>query len=64
MELNTIDGTKINCENLLSYTSVEYSFIRIPVTGHVTNEVADVVSTKVIPGFLPHTLYEKIVRSN
>ena len=45
MELNTIDGTKINCEILLTYTTVKYSFIRIPGIGHVTNEVADVVST-------------------
>ena len=45
MELNTIDGNKINCEILFTYTSVVYSFLRIPLTGHVTNEVADVVST-------------------
>ena len=33
MELNTIDGNKINCEILFTYTSVVYRILRIPVTG-------------------------------
>ena len=45
MELNTLDGNKINCEILFTYTSGVYSLLRIPVTGHPTNELADVVST-------------------
>jgi hypothetical protein len=36
---------KINCENLLSYTSVVYLGIPTLGTGHVTHEGADVVST-------------------
>ena len=59
MKLNTNDGNKIKLWIFLLSNFI--LFFRVaPLRGRrVVDEFANVVSTKIIPGFLPQALYEK-----
>ena len=58
MKLNTNDGNKIKLRILLLTHFI--LFVRVaPLTGRVANGLANVVSTVIIPGFLPQPLYKK-----
>ena len=58
MELNTNDDTKIKLWILL-LTHLILFFRVAPLTGRVADELANVVSTVIIPGFLQQPLYKK-----
>ena len=58
MKLNTNDGNKIKLRILLLTHFI--LFVRVPsFIGRVADGLANVVSTVIIPGFLPQALYEK-----
>ena len=54
MKLNTNDGNKI----LLLTHFILFASVA-PLTGRVADGLADVVSTEIIPLFLPQPLYKK-----
>ena len=58
MKLNTNDGNKIKLWILL-FTYLILFFKVAPPRDRVVDELANVVSTEIIPGFLPQALYEK-----
>ena len=58
MKLDTNDGNKIKLSILLLTHFI--LFVRVaPLTGRVAERVANVVSTEIIPLFLPQPLYKK-----
>ena len=58
MKLNTNDGNKIKLGILLFTHFI--LFVRVaPLTGRVADELANVVSIEIIPGFLTQQLYKK-----
>jgi len=58
MKLNTNDGNKIKLWILL-LTHLKLLFRVAPLTGRVADGLANVISTEIIPGFLPQPLYKK-----
>ena len=60
MKLNRNDGNKINLWIFLLTHFILPFTVAPPILGrHIVDELADVVSTVIIPGFLPQALYEK-----
>ena len=60
MKLNRNDGNKINLWIFLLTHFILSFRVAPPILGRrVVDELADVVSTVIIPGFLPQALYEK-----
>ena len=58
MKLNTNDGNKIKLLMLLFTHFI--LFVRVaPLIGRVADGLANVVSTEIIPLFLPQPLYKK-----
>ena len=59
MKLNTNDDNKIKLSILLFTHFI--LFVRVALlTGRVADGLANIVSTVIIPGFLPQLLYKKI----
>ena len=58
MKLNTNDGNKIKLLMLLFTYFILFVSVA-PLTGRVADGLANVVSTEIIPLFLPQPLYKK-----
>ena len=59
MKLNTNDGNKIKLLMLLFTYFILFVRVPAPLTGRVADGLANVVSTEIIPLFLPQPLYKK-----
>ena len=59
MKLNTNDDNKIKLSMLLFTYFILFVRVPAPLTGRVADGLADVVSTEIIPLFLPQPLYKK-----